>query len=88
MNVVSINSHPRRFAPGSRAIHRFHGWCEVVAARGERRLIRWVEHVPQRVVDVPDQVETLMGVDFIDVLEQEVIVTHEGEVSADELRAA
>lgn len=88
MNVVSINKHPKRFPPGSCAIHRVHGWCEILAVQGDSRQIRWVEHVPQEIDDEPDPVEILMGVDFCDVVEQEIIVTHECVVAADDLRVA
>ena len=87
MNVISINCHPRRFPPGSRAIHRQHGWCEVVSANGERRRIRWLEHVPQDVDTTPDPIEIRMGIDPGEVIEQELIVSVEAEVHASELRA-
>ena len=87
MNVISINCHPRRFPPGSRAIHRQHGWCEVLSASGEQRRIRWFEHIPQEVDDRPEPVEIRMGVDPVEVIEQERIVSVEAEVSASELRA-
>jgi hypothetical protein len=87
MKIISINCHPRRFPPGSRAIHRQHGWCEVLAARGEQRRIRWFEYVPQEVDNMPDPVETRMGIDPDDIVEQELIVSIEADVSASELRA-
>lgn len=86
-NIISINLHPKRFPQGSRAIHRIHGWCEVLGVAGDKRTIGWVEHVPQPVEDAPEPSETILGIQAHELLEQEDIVWREGLVAAADLRA-
>lgn len=86
-NVISINAHPRRFPRGGAAIHRIHGWCQIVGVRGEVRTVRWHEHVSTEISTHVDLTEVAMGVDSSQIVEEEVIVTREEDVHADDLRA-
>ena len=83
-NVISINSHVRRFPPGSVAIHRVHGWCEVIGAQDARRTIRWMTFEPDA---EPDTRDLPMGVLPEEVLMSETISVCIDEVDASELRA-
>jgi len=83
-NVISINSHARRFPPGSLAMHRLHGWCEVVSAQDTRRTIRWLTFEPHAVLDTTDLPADILPED---VLMSETIIAHVHEVEADELTA-
>ena len=46
MNVVHINTHPARLRPGEMAIHREHGWVEILERSGSLLRIRWIEGAP------------------------------------------
>ena len=78
-NVISINSHARRFPPGSVAMHRRHGWCEVVSAQDTRRTIRWLTYEPDAVPDTTDLPA--------DVLPEEVLMSETISVNVDEVDA-
>jgi hypothetical protein len=43
MNVVHINTHPARLRPGEMAIHREHGWVEILERSGPLLRIRWID---------------------------------------------
>ena len=83
-NVVSINTHFRRFPVGAAAIHREHGWCMITAVSpsGTQRTIRWIVHVPDAMLNTDD-----LPIDVApeEVLYSETIETHYADIDADEL---
>ncbi len=81
-NVISINSHARRFPPGTAAIHRVYGWCEILSAIGTRRTIRWMTFEPDLIPDTSDLPEEVLPEE---VLMSEMISVCIDEVDADEL---
>ena len=83
-NVISINSHARRFPPGSFAMHRIHGWCEIVGAQDTRRTIRWQTFEPDATPDATDLPTDVLPEE---VLMSETISVCVDEVDADELTA-
>ncbi|MCK0509841.1 hypothetical protein [Aromatoleum buckelii] len=58
MNVVHINTHPSRLRPGELAIHREHGWVEILERTGPLLRIRWIDCSPVAHEDLaPDEID-------------------------------
>ena len=75
MNVVHINTHPARLRPGEIAIHREHGWVEILERTGTRLRIRWTD----RALVAPNALEP-------DEIDGEVLTAWEDWVGCETLR--
>lgn len=75
MNVVHINTHPARLRPGEIAIHREHGWVEILERTGTRLRIRWTD----RALVAPDALEP-------DEIDGEILTVWEDWVGCDSLK--
>lgn len=75
MNVVNINTHPARLRPGEIAIHREHGWVEILERAGTLLRIRWID----RSLVAPDALEP-------DEIDGEVLTVWEDWVGCDSLK--
>lgn len=75
MNVVNINTHPARLRPGEIAIHREHGWVEILERTGTLLRIRWID----RALVFPDALEP-------DEIDGELLTVWEDWVGCDSLK--